>query len=987
MLLDSEPLKKAKKDRLRINGKGKISKGWDHMTQKVSQTADGGFREEVFNVFLAILLNERGIVSIAENIRRVSSRTRRIPDITITEFWGVRVIIEGKIFESASIKNSLIRDAKKRINEGLSPICIAVLYPPELRTVHWEEIKDILTDAPLRIKVITDTTEGEWFGTTVDGLAAVLRRTYESLVEEDVVNNAVERLKEAIDNAAISFADNPAIPERLRSRLGVFGERNAEDLRGDDLRVCRIASLAIINALIFQEVLASNKARVSTIRSTLEESDIISAFSQSWKHILDEINYVPIFKIARQILLELPSSPETKSAIILLSGEASQITMQRTALKHDLMGRIYHRLLRDAKYFGAYYTMIPSATLLLELTFDSRFWDCDYGNQNEIRSLKFADLACGTGTLLKAALESIVDDYVKGALEAGEKPELENLYKLLIEDTIYGFDVLPFAAHLSASTLALHAPDTPFDRMNLYVLPLGGAELSLGSLDFLSSRTIPIRQDLFGALSGPSQVTGQGDILVSAKIPELDLCVMNPPFTRSVGGNLLFGSYEENERNRMQKKLRRMIKRENIKANITAGLGSVFVALADKYLKNNGHLSLVLPKSLLSGVAWSKTRDILSENYRVRYIIVSHEPNSWNFSENTELSECLIVADKRGNTKLSKNCFVINLWRRPQSNIEALSLSSLILSASPVEIEHTGTCELILDTKKYGEIISIPSVEIMNDFCSLTTAFAQTDLIRAAYYLSNGSLYLPGYGQVATFPVTRLGNLFEIGFDRRDIHDGFNVSRAQTSYPAMWGHKSNDVTVIEQLPNQYLSPLPHAKPSRNLRNPMVLWSGSGRLLIAERIRLNTHRLFSIWCQDNVLSNVWWTLKCKENNNQNITDIEMEKILSLWLNSALGIIQVLTVRTETEGAWIEFKKPNLGSLPVLDPRLLTHDQINEFVVLYESVSHQNLLNISQADVDETRQAIDDGIARILSLPDYSVLRDLLSREPAVTLRRL
>ena len=68
-------------------GKGKISKGWDYMTQKVPQTADGGFREEVFNVFLAILLNERGIVSIAENIRRVSSRTRRIPDITITEFW------------------------------------------------------------------------------------------------------------------------------------------------------------------------------------------------------------------------------------------------------------------------------------------------------------------------------------------------------------------------------------------------------------------------------------------------------------------------------------------------------------------------------------------------------------------------------------------------------------------------------------------------------------------------------------------------------------------------------------------------------------------------------------------------------------------------------------------------------------------------------------------------------------------------------------
>jgi len=100
------------------------------MSPPIRSASEGGFREEVFNVFLAILLSERGILSVPEKIRKISSRTRRIPDVTITEFWGVRVIIEGRVFEAPSIEGSLILDARKRIEEGLSPVCIAVLYPP-----------------------------------------------------------------------------------------------------------------------------------------------------------------------------------------------------------------------------------------------------------------------------------------------------------------------------------------------------------------------------------------------------------------------------------------------------------------------------------------------------------------------------------------------------------------------------------------------------------------------------------------------------------------------------------------------------------------------------------------------------------------------------------------------------------------------------------------------------------------------------------------
>jgi len=954
------------------------------MSAHNTSSVNGGFREEVFNVFLAILLSDRGIVSVPENIRRITPRTRRIPDITITEFWGIKIIIEGRINDSAGIENSLLNDARRRIEEGLSPICIAVLYPPDIRHVGWDLIKDTLATSDLRVKVLTDSVEEEWYETNVDGLAAVLRRAYEILVKDDVVSKTVELLKESIENATENFSGSPATPERFRSILGVFGERDADDPHEDDLRVCRIASLVIINALIFQEVLSSHEHSVNTIRRTLDDSDIISSFSYTWKYILDDINYVPIFRIAREILLELSSNPESENAIQILSDAALLITSRRAALKHDLMGRIYHRLLVDAKYFGAYYTMIPSATLLSELTFNPRYWDVNFSEQEQIRSLKIADLACGTGTLLKASLESIADDYVTRIIEEGGTPKLGGLYKSLVEETIYGYDVLPFASHLSASTLALHAPEIPFDRMNLFVLPLGGPSLRLGSLDFLSSRSILIQQDLFGALNGPSQVTGQGDISTAARIPELDLCVMNPPFTRSVGGNLLFGSYEEEERSRMQQRLQDIVRRENIQANITAGLGSVFVALADKYIKSNGHLSLVLPKSLLSGVSWKPTRDLLDEKYRVRYIIVSHEPNSWNFSENTKLSECLLVADKNGNSNLADTCYIVNLWHRPTSNTEALSLKSLIQTCEPANIDSIGITELSIDSTKYGEVIGAPSGNVMNEFCMIATSFAQTDLVRTAHYLRKGTFYLPTQGIIQDFPLVPLEDIFDLGFDQRDIHDGFNRSPSETSFPAFWGHDSNSVTTLIQNPNRYLSPLPRARLNRPLRNANLLWRSASDLLLVERLRLNTHRLTSIMCTEAVLS-TWWTVKVRNDIDSN--EEHIKKTTCLWLNSSLGILSLYTVRSDTEGAWIKLKKPSLKAMPILDPRMLNNDQISEFLTLYDEVSNLELLNLSQANEDVTRQLIDDSIARILNIPNFQIIRNMLSREPAITLESI
>jgi hypothetical protein len=53
--------------------------------------------------------------------------------------------------------------------------------------------------------------------------------------------------------------------------------------------------------------------------------------------------------------------------------------------------------------------------------------------------------------------------------------------------------VLPSAVHLTASTLALLAPETCFHKMQLYSLPLGrmqSGQIYLGSIDYISAALV-----------------------------------------------------------------------------------------------------------------------------------------------------------------------------------------------------------------------------------------------------------------------------------------------------------------------------------------------------------------------------------------------------------------------------------------------------------------------------------------------------------------
>jgi hypothetical protein len=563
-------------------------------------------------------------------------------------------------------------------------------------------------------------------------------------------------------------------------------------------------------------------------------------------------------------------------------------------------------------------------------------------------------------------------------------PDLKVVHKLLVENVLWGLDVVPFAIHLAGSALALHEPDVEFGVMNLSTLPIGGKQTRLGSLDLLTGKKISVQADLFGAAAAPARVSGKGEIKDRIELPKLDLCVMNPPFTRSVGGNLLFGHAPAGERARMQTALKKIVADEGIPANITAGLGSVFVALGNLRLNEEGHISLVLPRALLSGVAWRETRKLLGNNYHVRYIVVSHEPWGWNFSENTKLSECLIVAQKKNPDNKTKPTKTISLWTKPKSSVEALTLASLIRKATGASLDApSGTDELRTPNLKYGEVILCPSKDIKDQNWNEGAVFAQTELCRAAHVLSGGKVFVPGAGVVGKVPLVRLGSIADIGPDRRDIHDGFKPTDQETEYPAFWGHDSESVQTIAQTPNKYLMALAKAKKGRNLRDAHLLWSRSGTLMISERLRLTTARTVAVVLNQKVLANTWWPVAIDTREKKSKCP---DKVLALWLNSTLGLLSLIAARVDTEGAWIELKKPILEELAVLDPNHLSKKTEMQLCNAYDEVSKLQVQQLPSIDTDPVHARIDAAIASAFDIDDdFSRLRTMLAREPIVSMR--
>ena len=933
-------------------------------------------REEVVNTQLAVLISKLGVSADAETIH-VHGKHR--PDV-LFQLRGLRAVIEGKFADVPNADQIVLDDARTRVRAGIAHLAAATVYPECLRTTPTARLLDALSRARLHYCIITETHEGEdWFEGSPAALMESLRRAQEALTQDDIVEQTAKALHGRLLSIAQLWLGQAGACDRLSDILGISPPKGETPDKAEGRRetAAKVSALVLANALIFQEQLALSDGRVSPLRKLDKEASLVEAIARHWRWIWEHINYVPIFQLGERVLDELPANLSTTRAVSAVLGEAKAICEKQAALRHDLMGRIYHWLLHEAKYVGTYYTSVPAATLLLKLTLAAD-WKRDFGDPAELAGFKVADLACGTGTLMMAAAQAFADEYIRtraGSDRPLGPPELSQLHRTLMEHTLHGYDVLPSAVHLTASTLALLAPDIAFARMNLFVMPLGmdQGQARLGSLDFLDTRELPTQMALDQSQLETVRAGAASTQAAAARLPKLDLCVMNPPFVRSVGGNLLFGSLPD-ERGALQKDLKKRVKK--LSANSTAGLGSVFVALADTHLEPGGRLAFVLPAALASGQAWGATRALLADRYHLETIVSSHDAERPNFSENTDLSELLFIARKLGRGEQPGRTSCISLWRNPRSIHEAMHLANAIAQAGPpVSVEGAGITSVKLGNDKLAELMSLPAAVAESIWPG--ALFAQVELLRIAWHLGRGKVQL---GQAKPVPLCRLGDLGAIGPDRRRIHDGFKVTKSDwTPFPGFWGHDAKAVTTIAQTPNCKL--LEWTDSPRGPHYGSHLWQRAGSILLAERMRTNTQRVIAALFPEKVLGNTWWALHAKE------LDAPMHKALVLWLNSSLSVLSFFSRRVTTEGAWMQMKQPAWESMLVLDVRRLRPAQLTALASAYDTVASQALAPLAQLDADPVRIGIDEALCTALGLPSLVPVRALLAREPGLTGRKI
>ena len=930
-------------------------------------------REEAVNTLLAQLLRDRGISARAERRSK-----KGVPDIRVELRSGDSVLVECKWEGSASL---LIEQLESRLDSFPEAIgVVGVLYPERLR---HEENTHAGLEAAANLQWWLHGSRGSIMpdrrihSGSVAELADHLRALPLELEGVDRVAAAAGVVGYALEQAAKEIDRHARVSRRIADIIA------RADQEKDRAAALRIGCLVLFNALAFQDRLAAVNGDVPTVNEALGQG--IPGLLDAWRYICENIDYVPVFELAANILNALGDGPdEVQRPVIDPLIKATRDT--RRLEGHDLSGRLFHTLLTDAKFTGAYYTSVPAATLLTRLVFHNWPANVDWSDHEFPASLNVADLACGTGTLLMA----VAAEAERKHRDAGGGKAAE-LHKAMVEQALHGYDVQLSAVHFAATSLAMLNPDIQFNRMNLYVMPIGveGSKVSLGSLDFLGTDEAEVQMSLsvegMGVATRDAQrVSGGGsrgvDEGVTAKLPDLDLAIMNPPFTRSVGGNLLFGSLPQAQRSKLQHELSRLLKKKL--ASATAGLGAAFVAAASPKLRpGEGRLALVLPATVCTGPSWQQTRALIERDFTLDMVIASHDPMRWNFSDSTDLSEALLIATRRSEKRDPAECHTtfVNLWRNPDGVLDAHRVAQAITATTPAKLEGTGTALLAVDGQHVGEMLSIRDSQIAGKKWS-GMQFARADLIRSALALLESSeVLVPGEATSTSVALCRLDKLGQVGPDRRDVWDGFERTDTITAYPMVQNHDTKQRKRLTTEPDKYLAPLAKPRPGRHLKSVSQLWPKAGRLLVAERLWLETTRIVAMRSETRVLSNVWWPIRVEEEAN--------EKGVAVWLNSSLGLLTLLAHRTSTRGGWVAMKKADLEELPVLDVRHLTPAQLQGLSDLFDRLVEDEFERLPGMAHCPARRSLDDGISEILGLPDLGMLRDLLASEPVVSNQRL
>ncbi|MCY4419478.1 MAG: hypothetical protein OXB93_06505, partial [Cytophagales bacterium] len=442
----------------------------------------GNLIEQAFNFELARAFRKIRRRWSDDNVKPERKKGKKQIDIWIG-LHGSEVAVETEWDTKTNPGNE---DAKARLDQCKDlRAAIAVSIPRDLRNLNEDNIQKSLVEDSVTLgyaafqrtgkQILRTPEDGYLYGNTND-LADFINM---ASISQAQTEECAQKLSSEIKEGAKKLSDALSDTEKQELIESINHKWKMDDLQ--------VVMLLWYNALsVHKHLYEHNRKKGDEIPPLPEPprvlNDIINPKELifAWSAIL-KTNWHSVFETAHESLLYAYNLEAKLTAHIItkLYRLMTDSRMLGVGEHVNMGGEIYQRILAGRRETAAFYTAAPIAELLAHLTIREEDRK-DWGAEDLFENLRIADLACGTGTLLRAGYLRVRQLHERKKQDS----DLGSFHKLAMEKGIIGADINRISSHLSNTSLTDVGEGEAYDETQIAHVDVGEKGVT-GSLEFL----------------------------------------------------------------------------------------------------------------------------------------------------------------------------------------------------------------------------------------------------------------------------------------------------------------------------------------------------------------------------------------------------------------------------------------------------------------------------------------------------------------------
>ena len=327
-----------------------------------------------------------------------------------------------------------------------------------------------------------------------------------------------------------------------------------------------------------------------------------------------------------------------------------------------------------------------------------------------------------------------------------------------------------------------------------------------------------------------------------------------------------------------------------------------------------------------------------------------------SFSSDTGMAECLVIATRDSGTKSPSSpqrARFTSLRLRPQDFAEASAMASNMANCANIrglDDGPYGGTSLVVGDEIEGEMLTSPIIEGADNWGGVR--LKDYSVAQTAYELAQAKLSLPGSSSIHELTTALLDEVGNLGTYHLDIigppprgpFDKMSSSPTAT-YPSIWNHNAKDEKRIVCAPDSQLQ----VRKGMEVKAASI-WATASRPHVNLDFTFGSQPLAVAFTDNPSVGGRVWP-------NVIFEDARFDYAFAVWGNSTLGLLSHWWHSSRQQSSKAGMTIRSAESLPVLDFRTLTDEQLSTAESIFDEFRDKDLKPAYLADVDPNRALLD------------------------------